>query len=177
MNKQHYTYMHRNPEGHVFYVGCATTQPNKRGVRAKLGRAYATSGHTPEWHSASASGYTVEILRMFDDRNEAFEHEKLLIAEMRSAGEPLVNKASGGAGMPGVKDSDEVRQKKAVTKIGELNPMHGKVSPRAKPVIDMQAGVFYSSVQDAADHLGYKMQTLWSMLKGINPNNTSLRFA
>lgn len=178
--KEYYTYLHRNNSGHVFYVGCATTNPKKRGVRAKLQRAYSTSGHSMVWDETAKNGYAVEILSFFNTKIEAYTEEVKLIAQYRADGEPLVNICSGGAGVPGAKDSSDVRRKKSITKIGNLNPMHGKTSgksPVARPVIHMQSGVFYDSIQEAADVFGYKMKTLYNWLSGHRTNPTSLEFA
>ena len=174
MTKTYYVYIHRRADdGTPFYVGCATKQERRSG-KGKYQRAYDFGQRKPEWFAVrDAHGVTVEIECEFDSRDDAFAREKDLIASFVG----LVNISTGGAGTAGVKDPDHVRYKKAVTKIGKLNPMYGKVSHLARPVIDMQAGVFYNSIQEAADMLDFKMQTLWAKLKGKNPNNTSLRFA
>ena len=178
--KAYYTYLHRDTNGRVIYVGCARAYHHKIADKSIYQRAYSLSGHHSSWGNAISDGYTVEILKHFTDRNIAFDEEKRLIAEMRSIGEPLVNICDGGPGMPGAKDSIEVRRKKAVTKIGDLNPMFGKTGskhPLSRPVIHLGYGVFYESVSEAALVHGYKMQTLWAKLIGKNPNNTMLRLA
>ncbi len=178
--KEFYTYLHRGSDGRVFYVGCATTNPNKRGTRARLQRAYATSGHAPAWHAAAAGGYAVEILDKYQDKSVAFDHERKLIAELREAGEPLVNICSGGPGMPGAKDSDEVRMKKSVTKVGYLNPMFGKTgaaNPNSRKVINKETGDVYDSVSIAADAFGVKLKTLYNWLSGHRKSPLPLEFA
>lgn len=178
--KEFYTYIHRGSDGRVFYVGCATTNPDKRGTRARLQRAYATSGHTPAWHAAAASGYTVEILAKYQDKGIAFDHERKLIADFRDVGEPLVNICSGGPGMPGAKDSPEVRMKKSVTKVGSLNPMFGKTGaahPNSRKVINKETGDVYDSVSIAADALGVKLKTLYNWLSGHRKSPLPLEFA
>lgn len=174
MIKTYYTYLHRRTDaGEVFYVGCATKQVRRRG-KDVYQRAYDFGQRNSDWiEIRNASGVEVEIDLEFADRDDAFKREKELIASFGH----LTNVASGGPGMPGVKDTVESRHKKAITKIGSLNPMYGKVSPRAKAVIDTATGTTYPSVQAASQAIGYKMQTLWAMLKGINHNPTSLRFA
>jgi hypothetical protein len=177
--KAYYVYTHA-AAGRVFYVGCATTNFNKRGERAKRGRAYSTLGHTPSWHAAAAGGYDVAVVFESDARDDAFEREVSLIAELRGAGHPLVNIARGGAGCPGVTDSDEVRRKKSITKLGALNPMHGKtgaLNPNSRKVRDKTSGTVYDSVQLAADAKGFKMKTLYNWLSGHRPNPTSLELA
>lgn len=178
--KEYYTYQHRDINGYIFYVGCATTNPEKRGVRAKLGRAYSTFGHCELWDRISDRGYSVEILKKFSNRQDAFDHERELIAKYRNEGELLVNIQHGGAGAVGMKDTDEIRKKKSITKIGKLNPMYGITGsnhPASRPVIHKNAGVFFNSVQEAAEHYGYKMKTLYNILSGIRTNNTPLEFA
>lgn len=178
--KKFYTYLHRDRVGRAIYVGCATANPRKRGVRAKLQRAFSTSGHTAAWKTATEGGYTVEVLSMFDNRCDAFAHERKSIAELRLAGEPLTNICDGGPGALGAKDSPDTRRKKAVSKIGERNPMYGVRGlehPMSRVVVHTLAGVFYESVQDAADIHGFKMKTLYNWLSGHRPNPTPLEFA
>lgn len=177
--KAHYVYTHAS-EGRVFYVGCATTNFNKRGERAKRGRAYSTLGHTPAWHEAAAGGYEVVVVFESDDRTEAFAREVDLIAELRAAGHPLVNIARGGAGAPGIKDSDEVRRKKSITKLGALNPMHGKTGAahhNSRKVRDKVTGAEYPSVTAAARAAGLSMQGLHNMLTGHRVNTSTMELA
>jgi len=176
--KKYYVYTH-SASGRVFYVGCATANLNKRGTRAKRQRAYSKSGHTKAWHDAAKSGYDVAIVFESDDRAEAFSREIALIAELRDAGEPLVNLSSGGPGIPGVKDPCEVRRKKAVTKVGDLNPMFGKTGaahPNSRRVLDRASGAVYDSVLLAAQATGHKMKTLYNWLSGHRPNPTTMEF-
>lgn len=177
--KAYYVYTH-SAAGRVFYVGCATTNQGKRGERAKRQRAYSKWGHTPAWHAAAAGGYEVAIVFESDDRADAFAREVALIAELRAAGEPLVNMATGGPGMPGVKDPAEVRRKKAVTKMGALNPMFGRTGaahPNAKPVRDRTTGALYPSVTAAAKAAGLSIQGLHNMLTGHRHNTSAMEFA
>ena len=178
--KEHYIYQHRDAEGRVFYVGCATTNPEKRGIRAKLQRAYSTFGHTDAWHAAASGGYAIEVPdERYSVRAEAFAKECELIATHRAAGEPLVNMSDGGAGNVGIKDRPETRLKKSVSKIGTLNPMHGKTGaahPMSRKVRDCSSGEIYDSVLIAAESQGHKMKTLYNWLSGHRPNPTTLEF-
>lgn len=178
--KQYHTYLHRCRDGNVFYVGCASAYVDKSTIIGKYQRAYASSGHIPAWYEAAGKGYTVEILEHFTDRSLAFLAEKALIKSMREKGEPLVNICDGGAGMPGAKDSLEVRHKKAVTKLGALNPMYGKTGadhPNSRKVRNRDTGEAWDSVQIAADALGLKMKTLYNWLSGHRKNPTALEFS
>lgn len=87
------------------------------------------------------------------------------------------NGGNGGVVKAGDKLPDAWKASLSKSKMGEKNPMYGKKSPLAKPIVNIQNGVFFDSVQEAADALGYKMQTLWSILSGRSPNKTLWRFA
>jgi len=67
---------------------------------------------------------------------------------------------------------DKIRQ----AKIGENNPMYGKVSHKAKPVIDIITGKKYVSIKEAAKDTPYQFQYISAMLKGDKPNKTNLRY-
>lgn len=178
--KQYHTYLHRSKDGRVFYVGCASAYTNRETMKAKYQRAFSRSGHIEEWYVAAASGYSVEILEHFTRRAAAFAAERSLISEMRQRGEPLVNICDGGPGMPGAKDSDAVRRKKAITKMGPLNPMYGKTGaqhPNSRRVRDRSTGIVFDSVLIAAEARGFKMKTLYNWLSGHRPNPTTLEFA
>lgn len=72
------------------------------------------------------------------------------------------------------------KRKIAATKIGELNPMYGKTGaahPNSRRVRNKITGASYDSVQIAADHLGFKMKTLYNWLSGHRKNPTELEFA
>ena len=178
--KQYHTYLHRSHDGRVFYVGCASAYIERESLLTRYQRAYAKSGHLPAWYESAGKGYSVEIIEHFTDRSAAFLAEKELIQKMRECGEPLVNVCDGGPGMPGAKDSDEVRRKKSITKIGELNPMYGKTGaahPNSRKVLDATTGVVYDSVLLASEAHGLKMKTLYNWLSGHRPNPTKLEFA
>lgn len=174
-----YVYAHANDAG-IFYVGCATANVKKRGIRGKRQRAYSKSGHTPAWHAAATDGYTVAIIFETDNRANAFLKEIELIARFRAEGHPLVNMSTGGPGVSGVKDSNETRLKKANGKIGALNPMHGKTGaahPNSRKVRDTNTGEIYDSVLIASESRGHKMKTLYNWLSGHRKNPTTLEFA
>ena len=186
MTKRYYVYTHnRADSGAVFYVGCATKYPDKRGHRSQHSRAYDFVQRKPEWFAvrAAAGGLTVELVQEFDDRQAAFALEVALIAQYgradRGSGQ-LVNHTDGGDGMPGFKDRPESRRMKSITKVGALNPMYGKTGaahPNSRKVRDRSTGAIYDSVQIAADELGHKMKTLYNWLSGHRPNPTTLEFA
>ena len=67
---------------------------------------------------------------------------------------------------------DKIRQ----SKIGDKNPMFGRVSPRAKKVKDVATGVEYPSIKEAAKSTPYQFQYISAMLNGDKPNKTNLRY-
>lgn len=80
----------------------------------------------------------------------------------------------------GKKLPDWWKQRISETKVGVLNPMYGKTGakhPNSKPVKDSSSGVVYESMTAAAASLGMKVGTLYNMLKGTNPNRTTMEFA
>lgn len=106
---KYYTYLHtRNDTGKVFYIGKGTAQ-----------RAYAID-RNEHWRSiVSKHGFTAEILAEWPTEEEAYEHEKLLIASFIDMGYILANKTPGGEGIPkGYKWGEEWRRKNRLSKIG-----------------------------------------------------------
>lgn len=97
-----YTYIHvRADDGKVFYVG------KGRGKRAQ-----SWTGRNPHWlRIAKKHGLRVEIIATWPTEAQAFDHERMLIAEFRGAGLPLCNKTDGGEGAAGFKPSAETRAK------------------------------------------------------------------
>lgn len=95
-----YTYLHRRADaGSVFYVG-----------KGKGDRAYNRHGRGRSWNSAAISGFTVSLLAYWPTEEEAFEHEKFLIACFRDLGAPLCNKTDGGEGSSGHVHTEETRK-------------------------------------------------------------------
>jgi hypothetical protein len=68
------------------------------------------------------------------------------------------------------------REKIRQTKVGSMNPMFGKISPRARMVIDSRTGIEYGSIMEAAKFTPYQFQYVSAMLNGTKPNKTTLKF-
>ena len=68
---------------------------------------------------------------------------------------------------------DKIRQ----TMFGKDNPMYGKVSSRAKKVIDIETNIKYNSIMEASKSTPYQFQYVSAMLKGDKVNKTNLRYA
>ena len=104
------TYIHRrNTDGKVFYVGMGS-----------LHRMSNKSLRSSEWHDLAKEGRTVELVASWATKEEAFNHEKLLISCFKDMGHPLVNKTSGGAGNNGAR-SIELRKNHGMKMIGNAN--------------------------------------------------------
>lgn len=72
------------------------------------------------------------------------------------------------------------KKKIAETNHGALIPMYGKTGAahhNSRKVKDVETGTMYESMTAAANAIGMKVGTLYNMLKGTNPNRTSLEFA
>lgn len=181
MTKRFYVYEHRSLDGRVFYVGRGSTQ-NRRGKRGPYQRAYDFGQRDEAWRKAAQGGVEVVIVAEFDDDDSAAAREAELVARYGRASEGgcLTNHCRGGRGAPGQVNSEATRAKKAATKIGVQNPMHGRTGylhHGRREVVDCTTGQKYPTVTAAAKALGMRMQTLHNMLTGFRPNGTSMRFA
>lgn len=80
----------------------------------------------------------------------------------------------------GKKLPDWWKEKIAVTKVGDKNPMFGKTGSahhRSRRVVDRETGASYPSMTAAANSIGMKVGTLYNMLVGTNTNRTQMEFA
>lgn len=96
-----YIYHHlRNDTGQPFYVGKGFAK-----------RAWSTVGRNRHWQSiVNKHNYAVEIVIDNLTEQEAFECERMLIADYRSAGHKLANKTDGGEGVAGYKFTDQAKR-------------------------------------------------------------------
>lgn len=97
-----YVYLHKKPNGEVFYVGKGTKK-----------RAWSRHGRNPYWNNIykKYGEFTVEI---FEDNLQewyAFELEQALILKFKSLGCNIVNISDGGEGISGLVASEETRKK------------------------------------------------------------------
>lgn len=181
MTKHYYVYEHRHLDGRPFYVGRGATQ-NRRGSRGPYQRAYDFGQRDDAWREAAASKFEVHIVAEFADRDGSVALEEALVAKYgrRADGGMLTNHCRGGRGAPGQISTEVSRTKKAITKVGELNPMYGRTGlahPNRRPVIDSCTGNEFPTTTAAANAIGMRVQTLHNMLTGFRPNSTSMRFA
>lgn len=78
--------------------------------------------------------------------------------------------SGNGNGMFGRKITEEAKQKQRDKLTGSQNYL-------AKPIINLQTGIFYDTLQQASDSIGIKRGTLWAMIAGRNNNKTSFIYA
>lgn len=82
--------------------------------------------------------------------------------------------------LKGKKLPDWWKQRIAATKVGKLNPMHGKHGaehPQSRAIVNAGYGLVFESVTEAAEFYGMKMKTLYNQLTGHRPNKLNLEFA
>ena len=97
-----YTYIHRKADdGEVFYVG-----------KGKGDRARYEFGRSQYWQRIKKKhGVLIEIVARHESEEDAFTHEKFLIASFRGLGVRLCNMTDGGDGPSGHKHSDESKKR------------------------------------------------------------------
>jgi len=97
-----YTYAHYKPDNSVFYIG-----------KGHGRRAWAHDNRNQHWRNivAKHGAHKVEVLAHWSTEEEAFVHEKFLIACFRDMGFVLANVTSGGEGPSGYKHTLETKIK------------------------------------------------------------------
>jgi len=117
---QHCTYAHYKPDGTMFYIG-----------KGSVKRAYSRLGRNIVWNRIvdKYGDFKVKILAQWDNEEDAFKHEILLIDCLKELGVPLVNIAAGGFGSTGFRHTDEHKAKLS-HRMKEKNPMSDPFSRR-----------------------------------------------
>jgi hypothetical protein len=176
-------------------------EPFYIGIGRNLRRAYRTDDRNDIWNKiTNKTEYKVEIL--FDDLSweDACKKEKEFISMYGRIkyGGILANITLGGEG--GVYEKTKEHRIKISNTLksvlkqdhnkGFKNPMFGKKhneeaknnislknkGKRSKIVVDIQSGIFYYSVDDAAKCYNINYKTLNNMLAGHRRNSTNLRY-
>lgn len=126
---QHYTYAHiRSDTGQVFYIGLGSVPHRYKTV----------SRRNTHWNNivAKAGGFTAEKLAFWKTRQEAADHEMLLIASFKDMGYNLANISLGGeSGALGAIRSDETKKKMSDAQKGRPKGYRWKQSEEAKKKI------------------------------------------
>lgn len=117
----YFIYSHiRNDNNKIFYIG----KGNKK-------RPYDIYNRNRYWHHVvNKHGFTVQIIAEHEKEEDAYKHEKELIAYHKSIGSPLVNLTDGGEGASGMPKSEETKAKISKANKGRLNPkIKGDLNP------------------------------------------------
>ena len=95
---QHYTYVHRKPDGSIFYIG-----------KGSGDRAYRKNHRNQYWKNivAKHGSYSVDVLANWKTHQEAIDHEVLLISWFKKMGYQLANLTDGGEGVVGYRPTQE----------------------------------------------------------------------
>lgn len=112
-------------------------------------------------------------IKIWDSRTHPNIGRKLTEDTKRKKSEAMKNsdKSWKGKKLP-TETVEKIRQ----SKIGDKNPMYGKVSLRAKAVVDIETGIEYTSIMEAAKSTPYQFQYISAMLNNKKPNKTNLRY-
>lgn len=114
-----YTYAHAKPNGPIFYIG-----------KGMGDRAWSKDNRNIHWKRTVAKyGYEVELLAYWENENDAFDHENLLISCFKKIRILLVNMTNGGEGSAGYRWTDEQKAKRPPT-TGNKNPMYGRIQSK-----------------------------------------------
>lgn len=200
---KYYLYRHiRLDKNEIFYIGIGGKEANNGGYY----RANRVSNRNKIWndiYKGCKQNIQVDIVLESDSWEFIKEKEKEFIAlygrKNNNTG-VLSNLTDGGDGSIGAVYTEERRKKQSESlknsplnlkgkklpdwwkdkirksKIGEKNPMYGKVSHLAKKVIDIETGIEYNSIMEAAKSTPYQFQYISAMLNGNKPNKTNLKY-
>lgn len=203
-NGKYYLYRHiRLDTCQPFYIGIGGKEASKGGYY----RAARVSNRNKIWndiYKGCKGNIAVEILSESDSwqfiKRKEIEFILLYGRKNNSSG-ILANMTDGGDGSVGAVYTEERRKKQSLTlsnsphslkgkklpdwwkekirqtRFGADNPMYGKQSIQAKKVKDIESGITYNSIMDAAKSTPYQFQYISAMLKGDKPNKTNLRYA
>ena len=165
----HYTYAHiRLDTNEVFYIGKGTSN-----------RINRTDFRNKHWHNVvNKAGFKGVVLKEFETANEAFEHEKIMIAYHKSIGCNLVNQSNGGEGnssvggftFKGKKHSQESIEKCRLINLGKPKTLESKLknAESHKQAIKIN-NIIYNSWLEASKILGIPMGSINYILKQQKP--------
>ena len=180
-----FIYRHRRLDNNqVFYIGIG-----------KKNRPYSKHGRNNYWNKIiKKTDYIVEILKETTCWQEACELEMLLIKEYGRVNNKtgiLCNMTDGGEGTINTIISEETRLKLKINGLKEENIIKlkknaenrkGKKFPRTfkpdnkKYIIDLNTGVFYSTIREAAFYNNLNESTLNNWLHNRRKNKSNLIF-
>jgi hypothetical protein len=186
-DKRFYVYLHfRKTDGSVFYVG--------RGCRNRANSSYRRSKYWRNIVNKNGLGVIKLVENITSEEANRLESEIIkFYGRIDLQTGILINMTDGGDGVIGYRHSEEFKNKKRLDMLGNKHSVDNKTwvgkkhsqesknkmslnNPKinSKIVMDTEYGIFYNSVREAAELLGYKKATLASYLNGNLKNKTNL---
>lgn len=190
-NRIHYLYRHiRLDKDEPFYIGIGTVYKqdlNSNNIKLYYKRAYSVQNKNKIWNRIiGKSNYEVEIIIESNDytfiKSKEIEFIKLYGRLDLKLG-ILANLTDGGDGSVGLKRSFEFKEscKKRMTGYNpsestrrKMSEAHSKRLDNKCKIIDIDNGIIYSSVVEAAKNYKINLSTLHNYLNGRTKNKTSL---
>lgn len=175
-----YIYRHiRLDKNEPFYIGMGKVQNmNSNTHKNYYSRAYNMASRTIFWKRVlEKSGYEVEIIFESNNRQLVIEKEIEFIAlygRRDLTKGILVNLTDGGEGQSNCiisKESKERRLKSYNDNKDNHIVLKGKNSPHAKKVIEIETGVIFNTLIEAAEYLGISLKNLSNQLKNPHRKN------
>lgn len=180
-----YVYRHRRLDTNkIFYIGIG-----------KKKRCYSKHGRNKYWNRiVNKTNYSVEILNIVKTWKEACELEQLLISEYGRVNNNtgiLCNMTDGGEGTLNTNISEVTRNKLRINGYKKENiqklkqnalKRKGKKFPRKfkidnkKYIINLNNGIFYNTIREAAYYNNINEATLFNWLHGRRKNKSNLIF-
>ena len=182
-----YIYRHlRKDSGEPFYIGLGKVyNPKAKSHEKYYSRAFQKTKRNRFWNFiVEKTEYEVEIIFEANDRQTIIEKEIEFITlyGRRDLGKgTLVNMSDGGDGMNNNIQSEETLEKRrkmyAEGKTG-LKPLRGADSPRAVKVVEISTNKIFTSLTEAAEHLGISVSVFSANLNHSNnqSNKTGFKF-
>ena len=191
-NRIHYLYRHiRLDKDEPFYIGIGTVYKqdlNSKNIKLYYKRAYSIQNKNKIWNRIfKKSNYEVEIIMESTNYNfiksKEIEFIKLYGRLDLKLG-ILANLTDGGDGSVGLKRSSEFKEncRKRMTGFNPSGSTRRKMSQSNSKrldnkckIIDVDTGVIYNSVVEAAKNYKINLSTLHNYLNGRTKNKTSLK--
>lgn len=167
MNK-YYIYLHvKLTNGEPFYIGkgCGYRSNSKHG--------------RSDWWNKTIDKYGFDVILLETNLNEeqAIQREGYWINRIGRRdlnNGPLINQTDGGDGVSGRVCLESTKEKLRLANLGKNYPYKCKRNGRL--ILNIETGIFYERVGDAAKTINIKNSTLYAQLDNQNKNKTNFIF-